>query len=163
MDAFYYWKDIAQDVKADRIGWFRSAKDKLDALKARHPNYLWVFRTPHGCKGNVQLLARLVWSDAPVSAGAKLRPAGESNIFYDPGAAGSVWYLDSGTAFSVTETTEWTRQHLNVAIRSNFQGPNGQHPLDRPQNIELEKIAKKLQTVPFMQGLAAQYKPQPPR
>ena len=91
MDVFYYWKDIAEDVKADRIGWFRSDKDKLDALKARHPGYLWVFKTPRGCKGNLQLLARLMWSDSPVSEGAKLRPAGESNIFYDPSDRRSVW------------------------------------------------------------------------
>lgn len=111
----------------------------------------------------MQLLARLVWSDTLISTGAKLRPAGESNIFYNPSDAGSVCYLDSGTVLSVTETTEWTRRNVNVAIRSNFQGPNGQHILERPKDIELKKIANKLQAVPFLQGICAQYKLQPHR
>ncbi len=30
-----------------------------------YPGTIWVFKTPKGMKGRVQLLGRLAWSDAP--------------------------------------------------------------------------------------------------
>ncbi|WP_313302024.1 hypothetical protein [Diaphorobacter sp.] len=152
MDVFYYWKNIDQDIKEGRIGWFQSGKEELNKLKARHPNYLWVFKTPPGRKGNLQLFARLAWTDGATTSGAKLRPAGESNIFYDPTNPKSVWYTESDADSAVTEITEWARPHLPQAFTSNFQGKNGQWAIERPQCLELEKIAAKFSSVPFPTG-----------
>ena len=154
MDVFYYWKDVDKDVGADRIGWFQSKKGKLEALKDRHPNYLWVFKTPCGGLGSLQLLARLAWSDSPCTSGAKLRPIGESNIFYDPNHVKSIWYTDSDSEAAVSAVTAWTNEHLSSAVSSNFRGANGQHALERgPVCFDLEKIASRFQALPFLQGI----------
>ena len=49
MDVLYYWKDYESDLREGRIGYFRSAKDKLDELRQRSPDDIWVVKTPRGC------------------------------------------------------------------------------------------------------------------
>lgn len=61
MDVFCYWKDCESDLRDDRIGYFRSARDKLDELQQRSPGDIWVVKASRGCKGQLQLLGRLGW------------------------------------------------------------------------------------------------------
>ncbi|MES2784614.1 MAG: hypothetical protein V4684_04065 [Pseudomonadota bacterium] len=48
MDVLYYWKDIDADIKAGRIGWFRSTQDNLSEFEASFPDFIWVIKTPKG-------------------------------------------------------------------------------------------------------------------
>ncbi len=66
MDLFYYWKDIASDLKSGRIGWFQSNREKLGKLAAEKPEFIWAFKTPQGQKGKLRVAARLAWCREPV-------------------------------------------------------------------------------------------------
>lgn len=81
MDVFYYWKDFDEDVKAGRIGWLKSERQKLGEMRNRNPDLIWAFKTPPGCKGLLQLVARLAWSDTPKVVLPKIDAA--SFIHYD--------------------------------------------------------------------------------
>lgn len=152
MDVFYYWKDLRDDLKAGRIGRFRSSKDKLDRMRANCPSYVWIFKTPQGQKGRLQLLARLVWSNAPPPS---FTPApGDSHIFYDPDDLRSVWYDDSDDDAAVERVTDWVRQHFPAAVRSNFQGGNGQHEMRGAVVQDLKAIAKDLTERAFRKAIA---------
>lgn len=63
MHILYYWKNIDSDLKSGKIGHFRSDKEKLEAFKAGYPDFIWIFKTPKGRVRDVELLARLAWTD----------------------------------------------------------------------------------------------------
>jgi hypothetical protein len=90
MDVLYYWKDCESDLREGRIGYFRSAKDKLDELQQRSPDDIWVVKTPRGGKGQLQLLGRLVWADSPTTK--MMAASGDSLIHYRPDDPRSVWF-----------------------------------------------------------------------
>ena len=147
MDVLYYWKDLAADVKAGRLGWFRSSKDKFAEFKDSYPGYIWLFKTPKGEKGRLQLLARVVWSDAPttpVSASPR-----EHLIHYQVNHSKSVWYEDSGSEEAVEQVSAWVRTHFPAALRANYQGANGQLALRGRVLQELNTIAARLKATPF--------------
>ena len=147
MDVFYYWKDYAEDQKAGRVGRFRSKKERLDELQSSCPSFIWAFKTPPGRKGEVQLLARLLWSDKAL---VTFTPApDDSHIFYDPDHPLSVWFDETDTERALTEVTDWVRTGLPIALASNFQGVNGQHPMRGATLTELNRIAKQFPTRPF--------------
>lgn len=152
MDVFYYWKDIAQDLKAGRIGRFRSHKDRLEELHAGYPDHVWVFKTPPGRKGQLQLKARLCWSNSPPSS-FKPEP-GVGYIYYDPDQASSVWFDDSDTDAAIEAATRWAGKHFPSAVQANFQGVNGQHPMRGPVLKELEALAASLPCRPFRTAFA---------
>ena len=147
MDVLYYWKDIAEDQKADRIGWFRSSADKLTELQAGYPGYIWVIKTPKGMKGRVQLLARLAWSDT--AKVAVPRVSGDSYIYYDPDHAQSVWFEGTDSTKAIEYASSWVQRHFPAAVRGNFQGANGQQALRGDVLQELTSLAATLSTVPF--------------
>lgn len=152
MDVFYYWKDIREDREAGRIGLFQSSREKLDQLRAGYPSYIWIFKTPQGQKGRLQLLARLVWSDKPL---VSFTPTpGDSHIFYDADHPKSIWYDGSDEEAAVDAVTHWARLHFSVAVRANFQGANGQHEMRGPKLHELVGIAKSFTERAFRVALA---------
>jgi hypothetical protein len=148
MDVFYYWKDHAADVKAGRIGRFRTSRSKLAELQEGVPDRIWVFKTPKGLKGQVQLLARLRWSDSAVVR--MERKADEHYFFYNPQDIQSVSFTDSGTPEAIDAATDWVRRNLPVAIHANFQGENGQHAMRGAMVMELDRWAKTLSSEPFV-------------
>ena len=147
MDVFYYWKDITGDLKAGRIGRFRSDKGRLEELHAGYPDYVWVFKTPPGRKGQLQLKARLRWSNSPAPS-FKPEP-GVGYIFYDPDQVSSVWFDSSDTDAAIDAITRWAGKHFPSAVQANFQGVNGQHPMRGEVLKELEAIAAELPSRPF--------------
>lgn len=153
MDVFYYWKDYKQDQQAGRIGYFKSSRDKLDVLSAGAPDNIWVFKTPPGHKGQVQLLARLRWADHAVRPVPK--EPGVVFIHYDPAAPMSVRYLNSDTPEAIAAATTWVRRHFPSMIRGNFQGQSGQECLRGPLLHELEKLAATFDAEPFLVPVAA--------
>jgi len=153
MDVLYYWRDVAEDTKAGRIGWFRADRKKLLDLQAGMPDRIWVFKTPKGQKGNVQLLARMRWADnavVPVT-----RVPGMSYMYYDPAHADSVRFTDSGTPAAIEETTRWMREHFWSSIGGNFQGEHGQQPMRGAVLEQLKRIASAFEAVPFMEPVKA--------
>lgn len=153
MDVFYYWKNMAADMKAGRTGRFRSAKERLQELQDGCPSYIWAFKTPPpGRKGELQLLARLVWSDRPLVAFAPV--ADEAHIFYDPDHPHSVMFEGSDSDQAIAKVTRWVQGHIHVAVVSNFQGANGQHAMRNPVLSELVTLAAGLGTRPFHSGFA---------
>lgn len=150
MDVFYYWKDVKDDLDANRIGWFRSSREKLAQFQDGAPDYLWVFKTPKGLKGQVQLLARLMWTDLPVVPVP--HKAGESYVFYDPSHAKSVRFTESSDAASVNAVSAWVNRHFPAAVNSNFQGENGQQTLRGEMLRELRGLIKDWPNEPFRPG-----------
>jgi len=147
MDVFFHWKDFRDDLKAERIGRLRSSKDKLDDLKAGCPGYIWIFKTPAGQKGRVQLAGRLLWSDKTL---IKFTQApDDSHIFYDPDHAKSVWFDGSDDDAQIEAVTTWARTHFPTAVRANFQGANGQQEMRGHVLQELVSIAKAMTERPF--------------
>lgn len=145
MDVFYYWKNFAADRKADRLGYFHSSREKLTELADGYPNSIWVFKTPPGQKGKVQLLARLPWSDSAKRPFVK--EPGQSYIYYDPDHADSLQFTNGETA--IEATTAWLHRHFPKMIKSNFQGENGQQAMRGHMLKELEALAAGLQSAPF--------------
>lgn len=147
MDVLYYWKDYESDLREGRIGYFRSSKDKLLELQQRSPDDIWVVKTPKGCKGKLQLLGRLVWSDLPTT---KLRMnAGDSHIHYQSDHPRSVWFDDEVAQQNLDDVTNWLRAHHPTSLRANFQGTNGQLPIDQPASLELRRLTASWPCQPF--------------
>lgn len=147
MDVFYYWKDIEKDLEAGRVGRFRSSRVKLTDLADGFPDNIWVFKTPRGRKGMVQLLARLRWADR-ATVGFKAE-AGQSYIYYDPSHEDSVRFAGSHSESAIEDATSWVRRHFPASVRGNFQGELGQLALRGQMLKELNKLADSLTAEPF--------------
>ena len=147
MDVFYYWKDISADLKAKRIGYFRSNQERLKEFQNGSPDFIWVFKTPRGLKGQVQLHARLRWADSPVVP--MTRRAGESYMYYDPAASDSVMFSEGSASLAVDAATSWVRQHFPSAISANFQGLHGQHAMRGDAVFNLRRMASAMSTTAF--------------
>jgi hypothetical protein len=148
MDAFFYWKDYAADIKAPHFGRLRSKRERLAELQAGYPNYIWAFRTPKGRKGQLQLLARLVWSDKAL---VKFSPApGDSHIYYDASHRDSVWFVDSGSESAINAVSAWIAKYFPAVVASNFQGINGQHAMRGDVLADLVAVSKSLDIRPFI-------------
>jgi hypothetical protein len=153
MDVFYYWKDFAEDLKADRIGRFRSSKEKLTQMQEGFPDSVWVFKTPRGKKGQLQLLARLHWTSKPPSG---FRPGpGESHFYYDENDPSSVCFDGADREETLTAVSLWARTHFPAAVSANFQGQNGQHEMRGSVLFQLQQIARTLETRPFIELIGA--------
>ena len=147
MDVLYYWKEYESDIRQGRIGYFRSAKDKLNELQQRSPDYIWVVKTPRGYKGQLQLLGQLVWADSPT---AKVIAApGESLIHYWPDDPRSVWFDEEIALQHLEEVTSWLRACHPSSLRANFQGGNGQLAIESPAVTELRHLTANWPRRPF--------------
>jgi hypothetical protein len=125
VDIFYYWKDYDADRKAGRIGWFKSPRKKLGELRDRHPDWIWAFRQPKNRRGELQLLARLRWTDAPAT---KLPiEKGASVIYYDPRDS-VLFSVNEGTRMA--EVTSIIRTRFPNAFAANFRGDAALHPME---------------------------------
>jgi hypothetical protein len=147
MDVLYYWKDHVADLRMGRIGFFRSAKDKLEQLSGGYPDEIWVVKTPRGRKGEVQLLGRLKWSDT-LTVSATLDPQ-MSHIFYRHDDPCSIWFDEGTAAQHIPKTTAWMRTYFPASVRANFQGSNGQQALLRPALLELRRLTATWPATPF--------------
>jgi hypothetical protein len=147
MDVLYYWKDINADIKAGRIGWFRSTQERLSEFDASFPDFIWVFKTPKGEKGKLQLLARVAWSSK--SPPLRAVQPGDKVLRYDPEDRNSVWFVDTDREDAVVTVSHWMQRHFPAAVRANFQGINGQQPLRGAVLHELTVIAAGFEVRPF--------------
>lgn len=149
MDVLLYWKNPKSDLAADRLGWFRASRTKLNELKDGYPENIWIIKTPAGRKGDFQLLGCLRWADRP-----KVRvPSTEagSAIFYDPHDERSVWFDGSETDAAIADMTTWVRTHFHTAARANFQGDHGAQPLRGEMLRDLKRLAASFSARPFVE------------
>ena len=147
MDVFYYWKSFDDDIKKRRIGWLQSERPKLGEMRTRSPDNIWVFRTPKGHKGSLQLLACLKWADKPLTAMPKIKAA--SVVYYDPTASSSVVFTNSLSNEKIDAVTLLLKRQFPQAFKGNFQGDNGIHALEADFLFSLKKLAKEFTTEPF--------------
>ncbi|SPB18209.1 hypothetical protein NOV72_05408 [Caballeronia novacaledonica] len=162
MDIFYYWQKLEQDLKSGRVGYFAFNSTKILELKARLPNRVWVFKTPRGMKGAVQLVGSLLVSDEPNVA---VNADHQKVIYYDPFSSKSVMFVNSGTPERIQEVSGLLQYSFHTAFKSNFSGDAGLQPLEsnvvraleamsahwaKVQLLERVKDAKRVQPInPF--------------
>jgi|APFre7841882630_1041343.scaffolds.fasta_scaffold34865_3 hypothetical protein len=147
MDVFYYWKNHEADLKARRIGRFKSTPGKLRELVDGYPDFLWAFTTPKGRRGEVQLIARLRWSDRPT---VKHKPEpGHVYLSYDPQDAQSVVFSEKETEAAIAATSGWVARNFPAMAAANFQGTAGQEALRGSALKELQELAAGFERQPF--------------
>lgn len=154
MDIFYYWKDHSADIKGRRYGRVTATSERLTELKAGYPDYVWAFKNPAGRKGQIELLARLVWSDKPP---AKFRaPPGQSHIFYDPDHPESVWFDGGGSESAIASLSAWIAKHHPDAVGLNFKGEFGQQAMRGVVIAELVGLSRSMPTRQFRLAVPAE-------
>lgn len=151
MDVLYYWKDCESDLRDGRIGYFRSAKDKLEELQQRCPDDIWVVKTPRGRKGQLQLLGRLVWADSPTTK--VVAAPSDSLIHYRPDHPRSVWFDEEVAMQHLEQVTAWLRTRHPSSIKANFQGGNGQLALEQTASLELRRLTAGWPSQPFADAI----------
>ncbi|SAL87586.1 hypothetical protein AWB74_08176 [Caballeronia arvi] len=151
MDLFYYWKDYVADIRAKRIGSLGSDIVDIERILARRPaDRVWVFKTPEGKLGNLQVLGRL-WVVGECPDGCT--PSKLHNVFYDPSSPHSVWFTDSGTDERVNEITNILNDRYQAAFRANFRGANGIKEIDADIVAKLKNVTNGYTSVQFMDGI----------
>jgi hypothetical protein len=150
MDILYYWKDIESDLKNGRIGYFKSDKSKLENFKAGYPDFIWIFKTPQGRIRDVELLAKLAWSDTATKGFSPT--AGQGAIHYDPKYPRSGRFGSSSSEASIDKTSNWMRRHFPAAVKANYVGPNGQQELRGEALRELQQLAVTWPMEPLVQS-----------
>ena len=149
MDILYYWKSMESDLKSGKVGHFRSDKEKLETFKAGYPDYIWIFKTPQGRIRDVELLAKLAWTD--VATKGFTPTAGQGAIHYDPKYPRSGRFAASSSGASIDKTSHWMRRYFPAAVRANFVGSNGQQELRGEALRDLQQIADTWPMEPLVQ------------
>ncbi len=139
MDVFYYWKNHEQDIKAGRLGHFASTSEKLQEMADGQPEFIWVFKTPQGHKGELQLIGRLRWLPQPLKGFH--REAGQFYLHYDARHADSMLFSDSDSASALAATTHWVSHHFPHMRSANFKGVHAQEALRGQPLKELKALA----------------------
>ena len=147
MDVFYYWKDANADLKAGRVGYFKSSAVRFKELADLEPDFVWVFKTPQGLKGEVQLLPCLQFSKLPKKGFTPEK--GLTYLHYDAEDPLSVWYVDRSRPEAVDAAIAWVKHHFPRMVSSNFQGHDGQAQLRGLPSSDLVKMTRSWPSVPF--------------
>jgi hypothetical protein len=148
VDVFYYWKNIDTDLDKGRVGWLASERKKLGELQDRSPDHIWAFRTPKGRKGQLQVVARLLWLKEPARGVSP--PEAKSCMYYDPSASTAVRFIGSDSDENIQIASAIIRRRFPSAFKSNFQGDNGVQVLENDLVRELDKFTKALGSVPLI-------------
>jgi hypothetical protein len=127
MDIFYYWQKLETNLKSREVGYFGSNNSKLSELAGRLPKRIWVFKTPKGMKGSIQLVGSLMVCDEPRVAVKTDYP---NVIYYDPFSPESVIYTDSNTPERIAEISGYFQYRFHTAFSANFNGDAGIQPLE---------------------------------
>ncbi len=149
MDVFYYWKKFDEDIKAGRIGWLISDHKRMGEMRADFPDFIWAFCTPHGRKGELQLVARLRWSDTPVVTIP--RNDAQSEIYYDPAHKDSRRFIDVDTDAHIREVSSMMRREFPAAFTARFLGNNGLQPMRGDFLRRFRVIAESYPFRPFIE------------
>jgi hypothetical protein len=158
MDIFYYWQKLERDLKNRQVGYFGSNSTKIVELKERLPKRIWVFKTPKGMKGSVQLLGSLRVSDEP-----KVAVSSEYTnlIHYDPFSPESVLFTGSNATEEIQDISRLLQHRLLHAFKSNFQGDAGVQALESNVVRELEALTAPWARVQLLERVKDGTKVQP--
>lgn len=158
MDIFYYWQKLEQNLKDGQVGYIGSNTTKILELKERLPKRVWVFKTPKGMKGSVQLLGSLRVSDEPKVAVNAEYP----NLFYyDPFSPESVMFIASDAPERIEAVNRVLQYRLLHAFKSNFQGDAGLQALEANVVRELEAMTADWDKVQMLERVKDPSKVQP--
>ncbi len=148
MDIFYYWQKLETNLKNREVGYFGSNNAKLADLAGRLPKRVWVFKTPKGMKGSIQLVGALLVCDEPRVAVNTDYP---NVIYYDPFSPESIIYTESGTPERIAEVSGHFQYRFHSAFSANFQGDAGIQALEANVVRELETMVAGWPTVQMLE------------
>lgn len=165
MDIFYHSQKFEQNLKSGIVGYVGSKSSRVSQLADRLPKRIWVFKTPKGMKGSIQLIGSLLVSDQLCVAGATEYA---NVIYYDPFSPESVVFTDSNTPERIDEISGHFQYRFNAAFAANFSGDSGIQAIEsnvirgletmvtdwgRCQMLERVKDPKSVQPInPFVQS-----------
>jgi hypothetical protein len=158
MDIFYYWQKLDQNLKNGQVGYFGSNNTKLAELKERLPKRIWVFKTPKGMKGTVQLVGSLLVSD---EAKVAVKTDFSNVIYYDPFSPESVMFTDSDAPARLQEVNQLLQYRFHAAFSSNFQGDAGLQALESNVVRALEAMSANWEKVQMLERVKDPQKVQP--
>ncbi|MEZ2354944.1 hypothetical protein [Caballeronia sp. RCC_10] len=127
MDIFFHSSSFEQNVKKGQLGLLGFNSDKIVELSHRLPKRIWIFRTPRGMKGSIQLIASLLVSDEPTVAVVNEH---QHVLFYDVFSPESVMYADSSTPARIEEVSAYFQYRWHAAFSAAFKGDAALQPLE---------------------------------
>ena len=113
---------LEENLRNGEVGYFGSNNSKFVQLVERLPKRIWVFKTPKGMKGSIQLVGSLLISDEQRVAVNTEYPY---VIYYDPFSPESVIYTDSNTPERIQEVSGFFQYRFHSAFSANFNGDAG--------------------------------------
>ncbi|QCP48292.1 hypothetical protein FAZ95_03285 [Trinickia violacea] len=158
MDIFYYWQKLEQNLKNNQVGYFGSNNTRVIQLAERLPKRIWVFKTPKGMKGSIQLVGSLLVSDAPCVAVATDYP---NVIYYDPFSPESVMFTDSGTQERIHEVSAYFQYRFHSAFSANFNGDAGVQAMESDVVRGFEALVSDWGTCQMLERVKDRWKVQP--
>ncbi|RKF36734.1 hypothetical protein [Paraburkholderia fungorum] len=158
MDIFYYWQKLERNLKNGEVGYFGSNNSKIVQLVERLPKRIWVFKTPKGMKGSIQLVGSLLISDEPrVAVNTEYRYV----IYYDPFSPESVIYTDSNTQERIQEVSSFFQYRFHSAFNANFNGDAGVQAMESNVVRGLESLVTDWGTCQILERVKDRTKVQP--
>lgn len=122
MDIFYHAQSFEQNIKDGSVGLIGSGSPRIVELSQRLPKRIWVFKTPKGMKGSIQLVASLLVSEEPSVAVQTDQP---NVIFYDVFSPHSVVFTDSSSLERVQQVSGYFQYRWHAAFSTSFRGDAG--------------------------------------
>jgi hypothetical protein len=151
MDIFYHSQNFEQNLKNGQVGYIASNSPKVTDLKGRIPKRIWIFKTPKGLKGSVQLIGSLLVSDEPKVA---VNSAQSAVIHYDPFSPKSRLFTDSDGAEKIDEVNRLLQYRFHAAFKLRFKGEAGWQALESNVVRELETMVAGWATVQMLERVA---------
>ncbi|AQH01522.1 hypothetical protein A9R05_22180 [Burkholderia sp. KK1] len=158
MDIFYYWQKLETNLKNREVGYFGSNNSKLVDFAGRLPKRIWVFKTPKGMKGSIQLVGSLLVCDEPRVA---IKLDYSNVIYYDPFSPESVIYKESNTPERIAEVSGYFQYRFHTAFSANFQGDSGLQALESNVVKGLESLVVGWDKVQMLERVKEPEKVQP--
>ncbi|WP_244830472.1 MULTISPECIES: hypothetical protein [unclassified Caballeronia] len=148
MDIFYHAPSFEQNVKNGLVGSIGSSSAKLVTLSQRLPKRIWVFKTPRGLKGSIQLLASLLVCDEPSVAVQSDQP---HMVFYDVFSPESVIFTESGTPERIEEVSGYFQYRWHAAFSASFRGDVGLQAMEADVVRGLEALVSGWERVQMLE------------
>ena len=158
MDIFYYWQKLEQNLRSGQVGHFGSNNTKIVQLVERLPKRIWVFKTPKGMKGSIQLVGSLLVSNEPRVA---VLTDFANVIYYDPFAPESVMFTDSNTPERIQQVSEYFQYRFHSAFAANFNGDAGVQAMESNVVRGLEMLVADWGTCQMLERVGDRKKVQP--
>ncbi|NUX56193.1 hypothetical protein [Paraburkholderia youngii] len=158
MDIFYYSQKLEQNLRNGELGHVGSNNAKIVQLAERLPKRIWVFKTPKGMKGSIQLVGSLLVSDEPRVAVNTEYPY---VIYYDPFSPESVFYTDSNTPERIREVSGYFQYRFHSAFSANFNGDAGVQVMESNVVRGLEALITDWGTCQMLERVKDRTKVQP--